>query len=638
MSFNKDSGENKTGLIAKIKGLVGTREERRARFKKMKKRTKIIIAVALVAVIGGSVVISGALKKKDAGNNEINTAEATIGRVRSAISASGTIEPIDKYEVISLVQGDVLSDTFEVGDIVEKDSVLYEIDTTAMENTLERAKISMEKTQTSYQSSVDSVNDLNVKAPIAGVITEMYVSKGDSVSNGGKICEIIDKSKMILKIPFNTSDIGYIYEGAYADVTLQNSFYTTTGVVTRVSTGSLTNEYNVAVSYVDIEVVNPGGITSSDTATAVVNGVACNSAGTFDYCGKKTITAKVSGDVKTIYNDVGDTVYANSTILLLESESVNDAMKNSNLSLREAQLSLENTYDQLDDYTIKAPIGGTVIEKTVKAGDTIDNTTSKTTMCVIADLSVITFTINVDELDIEKIEVDQTVDITADALPNNKFSGHVNSININGTTSNGVTTYPVEIIVDNPDGLLPGMNVNAEIVIEEKSDILVVPVSAIMRGNTVYVKEGSPSASGSKTKTDNETPRGQKPQGEMIKDRGQQAEGAQGTMPQGNKASGNTTAPSGNAGQGSTARQNGGASRVGNIPEGFVAVQVETGINDDDYIEILSGLTEGDIVYVKSQSTTTTNPMMMMRNMGGMGGAPAGGPPSGGGNMGGPRN
>lgn len=635
---------------------AGNKEEIISRYKNMSKKTKRIIALCLAGVILISVGAVAFIKNKKGDETAINTAVANMGRVRSVISASGTIQPKDKYEVVSSVRGDVLSDTFEVGDSVKKGDVLYELDKDDMADTLEKAELSMERTRDSYNDTMENVNDLTVKAPISGVISQMFVSEGDSVSNGTKICEIIDKSKMTLTIPFNTSDIGYIGEGFIADVTLQNSFYKTTGVVKRVSTGSLINDLNVAVSYVDIEVENPGGITTSDTATAVINTIACNSAGTFSYAGKKTVSAKVSGDIATIYNDIGDQVYEGSTILVIESDSVKDSMKNANRTLREAQISLDKTYEQLEDYTITAKIDGTIIEKNIKAGDTLDNTNGNTTMCVIADMSVISFTISVDELDVEKIEIDQKVDITADALPNKRFTGHVNSININGATSNGVTTYPVEVIVDNPEGMLPGMNVNAEIVIEEKYDILVVPVSAVMRGNIVYVKEEDAkknnleiiSADNNKAKNADKSKDNKSSQqpSETQKDLTEDKKEENKTMPGGEQKLNGQQMPDGqqmpNAQQTPNSQQSASKDsnnsgnqnrsqmpsnmniRLGDIPEGFVAVRVTTGINDDDYIEITSGLKEGVTVYVKSTSTTT-NTMNMMGMPGGMGGGMPGG-------------
>ena len=74
------------------------------------------------------------------------------------------------------------------------------------------------------------------------------------------------------------------------------------------------------------------------------------------------------------------------------------------------------------------------------------------------------------------------------ALPGRTNTGYVDKININGNTANGVTNYPVTIMIEDPDpDLLPGMNVSAEIVIDEVADALTIPVSAVQRGDTVLV-------------------------------------------------------------------------------------------------------------------------------------------------------
>ena len=72
----------------------------------------------------------------------------------------------------------------------------------------------------------------------------------------------------------------------------------------------------------------------------------------------------------------------------------------------------------------------------------------------------------------------------------------------------------------------------------------------------------------------------------------------------------------------------------GNVPAGFKSVDVETGLTNDDYVEIVSGLSEGDEVYV-AESTVSNNNMMMMPG-GGMGGGPGGGQGGPGGGQGGP--
>ena len=110
-----------------------------------------------------------------------------------------------------------------------------------------------------------------------------------------------------------------------------------------------------------------------------------------------------------------------------------------------------------------------------------------TSMAVIADLSALTMTMNIDELDISSVKVGQDVEVTADALENQVFHGVVNKVSVIGTSQNGVTTYPVEVLlsdVENTD-LIPGMNVSATIVLEKKDDVLLIPTTAVKRGNKV---------------------------------------------------------------------------------------------------------------------------------------------------------
>ena len=117
-------------------------------------------------------------------------------------------------------------------------------------------------------------------------------------------------------------------------------------------------------------------------------------------------------------------------------------------------------------------------------------------------MTCLKFELSIDETDIGKVFVGQPVNITADAV-GGTFTGVVDNVSINGTSSNGVTTYPVTVVMTEYGDLLPGMNVDAEIVITQAVDVLSVPVSAIRRGNMVYVK-------GDKTEKEDNAPDGYK--------------------------------------------------------------------------------------------------------------------------------
>ena len=96
-------------------------------------------------------------------------------------------------------------------------------------------------------------------------------------------------------------------------------------------------------------------------------------------------------------------------------------------------------------------------------------------------------TLNIDELDIDNVAVGQVVNITSDAKDGQTFTGVVDKVSINGTTSGGATSYPVTIVIENYGELKPGMNVSATIQGDTVPNALCIPVDAVNRGNTVLV-------------------------------------------------------------------------------------------------------------------------------------------------------
>ena len=548
--------------------------------KKRRKLKKPVIIAAAVVVIGGAAVAHHFLssKKSDETQTYIE-ASATQQDIQKTLSATGTIQPANQYDVTSSVQGDVISCTFEEGDTVKKGDTLYEIDKTEAQNQIDQAKLQLEQSRNSYNQTAESLNDLTITSKKSGMVTEMYVEVGDQIQAGAKIADVRDSSSMELKVPFNSADVSKFGVGSKATVTMDSSFETLSGTVTAIDAQETVLDGYQIVKYVTIRVSNPGGLSTSSAATATINGVACNQGANFTYLSESTITADASGTVASLSVSEGSRVSVGTVVARLSSTETENQVTNSKLSLEQQQLSYQSTVDKLDDYTITAPIDGTIITKNIKVGDTLDATNGQTTLAVIYDLSYLTFDISLDELDVNEVAVGQKVNITCDSLTDaGTFEGTVTKVSVAGTTQNGVTTYPVTVRIDDaPDGLLPGMNVDATIVVEEYKDALTVPVAAVQRGNTVYVKDDSAK------NTDNT----------MV---------------------GGTT-----------------------LPDGWREATVETGLSDDNNIEITSGLSEGDVVYVpqvQAQSSSDDDNMMPGGDMGGApGGDMGGGSPGGGGGM-----
>lgn len=637
--------KKKAGIFVKISGffkrifskLIGLPVWKKlGRFIKNHKVISSVMAIVLVAAIAVSAV--SAHKRKAEKGSADTEAAAERRTISESISGSSTIEANNEYSVVPLVTGEILEADFEEGDTVKKDQVLYKIDSSTVETSVKSADLAVEKSQiaydkalkshtdeisqktnesnalsiqkaqNTYNEALDSVNDLTVRAGTSGTVSEVYVSVGDKVTAGAKIADITDNEHLKARVPFNASDAENIYSGEDATVTLVNSGSVLSGTVTSVSSGSESTVGSMKVKYVTIEVDNPGAVQEGESVTAMVGGYACNDVGSFESAEKRTVIAEVPGDISSVWVVKGDYLLDGSTIATINSDSVDKQKKDADISLREAKLKQESAkleqmdsddyasklksarlalddallqrdkmYKELDDYTIKAPIDGTVVSKKKKAGDKIESgggasaaasassassSSSSNVLAVIYDMSSLCFELSVDELDVKKVEVGQEVEITADAVEGKTYTGIVENVSVNGTVgTNGVTTYPAKVrIQDADDKLLPGMNIDAVITVEKAENVIAVPLRAVNRGNTVYVK--------------------------------------------GNKSNDTDKAP-----------------------EGFKTVQVETGISDDNYIEIKSGISEDDTVYVTPISGDSN------QQMPGMGGMPGQGGPGGGGGM-----
>ena len=473
----------------------------------VKQHWKIILAVVCVAAAGGYFL----LQQRDAKPTNVDTSyvEDVPSRrdVSNTLSGTGTLNPANTYTVKSLVDGKILTAALEEGDVVTEGDVLYTIDSSNASTNLQKAEIALQQAQRSYDKTADRQY---VRADVAGTVSS---------------------SKMLLTLEFPAADAANFSVGQTALVTLDGTFETLNGTVTKVTGTDALSTGNLLTRTVTISVQNAGGLTTAQAATASINGVSSIASASFAYQAERTLTAQASGTVSAIHVQEGSTVEKDAILLQLTGDDLTEAIQSASETLQSAQISMENMQDTMSNYTITAPISGTIIEKDAKQGDAM---TSGTTLCIIYDLSYLEMQINVDELQISSLSVGQKVQITADAVQSKTYIGTVTRVSMKGSASGGTTTYPVTIQLDDTDGLRPGMNANAEIVVAEANNVLTVPNAAIVRGNYVLVTQDSPSAAN--------------------------------------------------------------ADETMEAPDGYVYVPVQTGVSDDDYTEITSGLKDSDTI------------------------------------------
>lgn len=149
--------------------------------------------------------------------------------------------------------------------------------------------------------------------------------------------------------------------------------------------------------------------------------------------------------------------------------------------VRSARVGLERATRNLGYATILSPVSGTVVERDVDVGQTVNAGTTAPRLFLIAGaLDRMQILASVDEADIGRIKEGQPVDFTVQAYASDTFHGQTRQVRLQSTISENVVTYTVVIDVDNSDGrLLPGMTATVDFIVAEAKDVLCVPNAAL---------------------------------------------------------------------------------------------------------------------------------------------------------------
>ncbi|MFC3798296.1 efflux RND transporter periplasmic adaptor subunit [Cohnella sp. GCM10012308] len=349
-------------------------------------------------------------------------------------------------------------------------------------------------------------------------------------------------------------------------------------------------------------------------------------------------------------------------------ESAEMSIKSIQLNIKQTKLDMQDTQEKAKaPDPIVASIDGTVTAVNIKEGDTVNGQIEAFT---IVNYDKLDIQISADELDISQLKLGQTANITMDALSGQAFTGKVTKIAKEGTSTNGVATFPVTVSLDKTDGVMPGMNGSVDVVIESKQDALLVSVEAVTQmgtryfvrvpadGTTTGQTSGGQSAGGqgaggqaaggqaqgSGQSTNGQAQSGGQASGDQAAAGGAAAGGqaaggqaAGGEMPEGMPPFDGADAPGGAAaggngagaqggyggqgrqgGYGGAGRQGGygaaggftrggqGQTTAGAASTEFTLKEITVGITTDSQVEVLTGLTEGQTVLIPVTVSTSS--------------------------------
>jgi len=472
------------------------------------KNHKAISVLVLVALIGTSYGIVRAFGN-NVGETRYVLALAERGNIIASVSGSGQVSASNQLDIKPKVSGEITHVNVKAGQEIKAGSIVAQIDSRdALQNVrdaqadLTSARISLEKTKTSSSLSREDAQQSLTKAYEDG-----YNKLIDAFTNYSKIIDDVD---------------GIFYNGKHSPYFENESLRSRIGysaIAEKNKVGvqfdKLKNEYDVlfndygklsrSSSQEEIEKLIDRTYIFSKASTDVLKETQI----LFSYLEKRLATipteltqdkTNVNGYISTVNSKVSDlfslqTTIKNAKVNLTTTNQTYSQISGSNdpLDVQTAQLTVtqrQNAYQRalntLSDYTIRAAFDGVIAAVPVKQGESASSGTTIATLMTKQQVA----TVSLNEIDAAKVKAGQKATLTFDAIEDLTISGQVLEVDSIGTVSQGVVSYKVKIGFDTDDERIkPGMTVNANIITDVKQNVVMVPLSAVKtQGNMNYVE------------------------------------------------------------------------------------------------------------------------------------------------------
>ena len=551
-----------------------------------KRIASLALAAALLGAAGfGAVRLLGSR----GGGAQIVTDHVTRDTIRSTVRGTGAAAARESVSLNPPVSATVLALHVKEGDRVEKGTVLYELDPAEAQKATEEAKKSLteaekgvtaaaerpqaaqkqlSETEEEYQKLLASKADLTVTAPFDGKLVEAASLLPDAeITAGQKIATLVSSNRLKLSLYYSYAYLDQLRVGQEAAVSIPAVMASVPGKISEINKVEFVTPEGSKCFEVVVALDNPGTLTEGMAASAglTVGGQAVYpyQNGKLAYQETREVTAKVPGPLKTSFLHNHAPVKKGQAILVLgpdeldkqleekresvtsarESvDSARTAVESAQETLTSARDKVKKALEQEADMAVKAPITGTVLTCLLEQGEKAD---AGQLGILLADTSGMRIDIQVDERNVSRVKTGMTCTITQTGLggEENTFEGTVESVSLTGKSENGVSFFPAVVKVDNGDGaMLNGMSIEYELVLAQSEDCLVVPAQAVQ-----YTEQGSCLFVKADRRPDNAVDLG---------------DGVE-------------------------------------IPRGFYAVPVETGLSNSAQVEIKSGVEEGMEVFTQ---------------------------------------
>lgn len=450
---------------------------------KRKLRKAVIAGAVVIALAAGGFVLYRFLTKQDTANSEIQTQTVQYGSIQSKVTGSGNAKAKESA-AITLTAGGTVQEVFvSPGDTVTAGQPLYTIFSQDAQDQVTQAQTQVDNLNKEMSTLREDASNLTVRAPFAGKLINVKEFQPDQeVAKETVVATLVNDRKLKLSLYFSYAYENQIRAGQSVQVSIPTVMGSYTGTVEKINKVRFISPEGAVHFEAVIVFQNPGTLTAGMDASATLT--ASDGSAIYPYENGKTeyyetreIVTKAAGPVVSQGNllDYAD-VSAGEALLTLGSSTIDEDIMAKQKEIDEAQKKLADAQKGLADFNAVSPIDGSVTSCTltpgmeVKSGDTVITISNTTNMVV---------DITVDDRNIAFVQPGLTVELSD--WNGNTFIGTVTAINMGAAeSSNGMTSYPVTLTVDNQDGsLLAGMYLDYSFVASQSDDCMMVPMQSV---------------------------------------------------------------------------------------------------------------------------------------------------------------
>lgn len=450
-------------------------------------KKKLIIVLSILAlIVTGGLVYYFFFAPEELEEITYQTGQVKQGDIILSIENSGVIKSSDQATLTSSVNGTIKELYISENSTVKVNDQILKLDDRNLNIQLEQAYSSKRIAEINLanllQTAVADMNGASIEkvatvvAPFSGVVS-YNTQKGANVNTSSPVMNLVNNDRLNFVMQVPVDDITYIGIGDSIEIAVDNYLDNLIGTVSRIDA---TPKYNGSImsQEVWVRVDNPGlAAGMKGQAMYETEYTYSYARGVFENGEEAAVYSKINGVIEDIYVQSGQYVTKGTPLFRINSTSLANQIESQKQNIYNDELKIKSILLDLEKTTVKAASSGLVTELLVAANQTIGSGTK------IASLSSnsLVASIEVDELDIAKIEIGQSANLLIPGYSEiEEVAGTVSYIASVGKVKDGITTYEVQISFNTLDKVKEGMTVDAAIILQQVENVLKVPTTSII--------------------------------------------------------------------------------------------------------------------------------------------------------------